>query len=126
MRRSRVRVLVSLTIISPSSTPVDDSETVIAVAPAVKSVNETIVSAKEIIIGERPPAHRPRGHLPPAIVAARRRNRAVPAGHAPRLRRAPSRRRVLTAGRTRSAPLALRQWGSPSTPLWPETPAAPR
>src|SRR5437899_9944924 len=45
---------VSLTIISPSSTPIDDSETVIAVAPAVKSVNETIVSAREIIIGEMP------------------------------------------------------------------------
>src|SRR5207253_5901409 len=45
---------VSLTIISHSSTPIDDSETVIAVAPAVKSVNDTIVSVKEIIIGERP------------------------------------------------------------------------
>src|SRR5947199_9468309 len=44
----------SLTIISPSSTPIDDSVTVIAVAPAVKSVNETIVSAREMIIGERP------------------------------------------------------------------------
>src|SRR5437762_10683795 len=45
---------VSLTIISRSSTPIDDSETVIAVAPAVKSVNDTIVSVKEIIIGETP------------------------------------------------------------------------
>src|SRR5216117_2876719 len=45
---------VSLTIISPSSTPIDDSVTVIAVAPSVKSVNETIVSAREMIIGERP------------------------------------------------------------------------
>src|SRR6266700_3348692 len=43
---------VSLTIISRSSTSIDDSETVIAVAPAVKSVNETIVSAREMIIEE--------------------------------------------------------------------------
>src|SRR5881296_3830336 len=43
-----------LTIISVSSTAIDESQTVIIVAPAVNSVNDTIVSAKEIIIGETP------------------------------------------------------------------------
>src|SRR5207245_9272615 len=44
---------VSLTIISPSSTPIDDCETVIAVARTVNSINEMIVSGKEIISGDR-------------------------------------------------------------------------
>src|SRR5438034_4659867 len=45
---------VSLTIISPSSTPIDVLETVIAVAATVKCAIDTIVSVREIIIGETP------------------------------------------------------------------------
>src|SRR2546428_7972910 len=45
---------VSLTIISRSSTPIDDSETVIAVAPAVKTLNGTNGSGKGNIIGDEP------------------------------------------------------------------------
>src|SRR5436853_7661191 len=44
---------VSLTIISPSSTPIDDSETVIAVAPAVNSVEDSTVSVHEMSHGKR-------------------------------------------------------------------------
>src|SRR5438128_11689448 len=44
---------VSLTIISRSSTPIDDSETVIAVAPAVRLLNEPILSVEQSIIDER-------------------------------------------------------------------------
>src|SRR5437867_12436255 len=54
-RFANVRVnSVLLTILYPSSTPIDDSETVIAVAPAVNSVEDTTVSVKDMIIGRKP------------------------------------------------------------------------
>src|SRR5437773_12523983 len=45
---------VSLTIISPSSTPIDVVETDIAVAATVTCAIDAIVSVREIIIGETP------------------------------------------------------------------------
>jgi len=45
---------VSFTIISGPSTPIDVLEMVIAVAATVKCAIDTIVSVKQIIIGETP------------------------------------------------------------------------